>query len=248
MIGLGTIINSLAVIVGSAVGIALKSGLKPRFQQILMQALGVCTMFIGLSGVLKGMFTVSGDVLETGGTMLLILSLIIGALVGEAINIEAKLEKLGGFIKSKIKLKNDEGTFVSGFVTASLVVCVGAMGVVGCLQDGLTRDISTLVAKSALDLVIVMIFASAMGIGTMFSAIPLFIYQMAITLLAGVISPVVTDTLISNLSLVGSALIFMIGINLAFGDMLKVKFKTGNMLPALLIPIVWEMVSKLAIN
>lgn len=225
-----TIINTAAVILGSLLGLLFKNGLKQRFQDILMTALGAATIFIGASGTLSGMTGIEN-------TMLLIFSLVLGSLAGEALNIEERLDKFGEFLKKKVKRENDS-SFVEGFVTSSLVICVGAMAVVGSLEDGLYGDFSTIAAKSVLDCVIVMVFASTMGIGVMFSALPVFVYQGAITLFAKLLEPVMSETLIANLSFVGSVLIFCVGANLAFGK----KFRTGNMLPALLVPVLYEIV------
>lgn len=240
MIGLGTIINTAAVVGGGLVGLLFKKGLAPRFQNTLMQALGISTVLIALGGVMKGMLTIHDGIIETGGTMLLIISLIFGAIVGEAIDIEARLERFGEFIRKKVGAGGDS-RFVDGFMSSSLVICVGAMGVVGSVNDGLNGDSSVLIAKAALDLVIVMIFASTMGLGVVFSAVPLFIYQGSITLLAKVIAPFISDTLVAELSFVGSALILLVGLNLSFGDSLKNKFRAGNMIPALIVPIICEI-------
>lgn len=231
MIGLGTIANSLAIIIGGGIGLIIKDGLKSRFQETLMSALGLATMFIGASGAMSGMLTVSDNALGTQGTMLLIFSLVLGALVGELLNIEEKLERLGEWLKTKVKTKKDD-PFVEGFVTASLVVCVGAMAIVGSLQDGLLGDPSTLFAKALLDFMIVMVFASTLGIGTLFSALPVGIYQGSITLFASFLKPILTDVVIANLSFVGSVLIFAVGINICFGK----KIKVGNLLPAMIVP------------
>ncbi|MDD4699629.1 MAG: DUF554 domain-containing protein [Oscillospiraceae bacterium] len=233
MIGTGTIVNILAVIIGSAIGLIFKGGIKQRFQDTLMQALGLCVMFIGVGGALKGIFVINGSGLETTGTMIMILSLVIGGIIGELINIEKWLDVFGKWIKIKVRVKNDN-RFVDGFVTASLIICVGAMAVVGSLQDGLTGDASMLYTKSALDFVFIIITASTLGIGVMFSAIPLAIYQGAITVLARFIQPFLTTQVISNLSFVGSILIFGIGVNLSFGK----KFKVGNLLPSLIITLI----------
>lgn len=232
MIGLGTIVNTLAIIVGGFIGLIIKDGLKPKFQETLMSALGLATMFIGAGGAMSGMLKINESQLETQGTMLLIFSLVIGALIGEFIDIEEKLEKLGEWLKSKIKTKSDD-PFVEGFVTASLVVCVGAMAIVGALQDGLLADPSTLFAKAILDFMIVMVFASTLGIGTLFSALPVGIYQGMITIFASFLKPLLTDTVIMNLSFVGSVLIFAVGINICFGK----KIKVGNLLPAMIIAL-----------
>lgn len=231
MIGLGTIVNTLAVIVGSGIGLVIKGGLKERYQQIIMQALGLSTIFIGASGAMSGMLKVIDHGLETQGSMLLIGSLVFGALVGEFLNIELRLEQLGNWLKEKVNVKNDT-TFVEGFVTSALVICVGAMAIVGSLQDGLQGDPSTLFAKAILDFIIVMVFASTLGIGVTFSALPLFIYQGSMTLFASLLKPFLTETVILNLSFIGSVLIFAVGINLCFGN----KIKVANLLPAMIIP------------
>lgn len=239
MKGLGTIVNFAAVIIAALLGMLFKSGIKEKYQNMIMAALGLSTMFIGASGTLGEMFTVSDGKLSTQGTMLLFLSLVIGGLLGELIGIEDRLEHLGEWIKKKVKAENDH-KFVDGFVDATLVICIGAMAIMGSLQDGLTGSHETLFVKSALDFFFVMIMASSMGIGTMFSAFPLGIYQGGITLAAGLIAPYMSDALVSNLSLVGSIMIFCIGVNFIFGK----KFKVGNLLPSLIGPIVYEIIMK----
>lgn len=239
MRGLGTIINVTAILAGSLLGVFFKGGMKEKMQNILIQACGLATLFIGISGTLENMLVVSEDNVQTQGTMLLILSLVIGGYIGEWIDLEAKLDAVGGKLKTLVKSQNDS-RFVDGFVTASLVVCIGAMAVVGSIEDGLTGDYSMLLSKSVLDFIITVVFASTMGIGVMFSALPLGIYQGMITLLAVFISPYMTDSMISGLSLVGSALIFGVGINLLW----EKKLKVGNMLPALIIPIVYELIAR----
>ena len=233
---MGTIINTVAVIAGGLLGMLLKSGVSKRFEKILMQALGLSTLFIGVSGVLKYMLVIDNGGLTTRGTMLLIFSLVIGSLLGEWLNIEALTEKLGIKLKEAVKVKNDN-RFVDGFVTSSLIICVGAMAIVGAMEDGLSGDFSTLVAKSLLDFVLVTIMAAAYGVGVVFSALPIFVYQGAITLIAMLFGSVISDRLIGELSFVGSALVFCVGVNLV-----KEKtFRVANMLPALLIPFFVEI-------
>lgn len=171
MIGLGTIINSLAVVAGGLIGMRLKAGLKKNFQDILMQACGVATIFIGASGTLAKMFVIEEGILETQGTMLLIFSLVLGSILGEAINIEDKMDSLGEKIKKAVKAEKDN-LFVEGFVNVSLIICVGAMAIVGSIQDGIRGDYSLLATKAVLDFVIVVVFASTYGLGAMFSAEP----------------------------------------------------------------------------
>lgn len=236
MIGLGTIINTAAVIAGGFLGLLLKNGIAKRFEQILMQALGLATIFIGAGGVLQYMLVVENGSLTTRGTMLLIFSLVIGSILGQWLDIEAKMECLGIRLKGAVGRKNDS-RFVEGFVTTSLIICVGAMAIVGSMQDGLSGDCSMLIAKALLDFALVAILASTYGVGPIFSAIPIFLYQGAITLIAAVFGAVISQALIEALSFVGSALIFCVGINLVR----EKTFRVANMLPALLIPMVWEL-------
>lgn len=235
MIGLGTIINTLAVVVGGLIGMCFKNGLKKNLQDILMQTCGVATIFIGASGTLAKMFVIVDGNFSTQGTMLLIFSLVLGGLLGEAINIEEKMDSLGEKIKKAVKAEKDN-LFVEGFVNVSLIICVGAMAIVGSIQDGISGDYSLLITKAVLDLVIVVVFASTYGLGAVFSAVPIFLYQGSITLIAAVGGSFLSETIISDLSFVGNALIFCVGVNIAFGK----KFRVGNMLPALLVPVVYQ--------
>ena len=213
MIGLGTIANTVAVILGGALGLLLKNGIVKRFEKILMQALGLATIFIGISSVLKHMLVVENGGISTQGTMLLIFSLVIGCLLGEWMDIESKMEIIGLKLKAIAKVKNDN-RFIDGFVTTSLIICVGAMAIVGAMQDGLTGDSSMLIAKSLLDFVLVAVLTAAYGIGAAFSAIPIFVYQGAITLIAALFGSVISDVLIAELSFVGNALVFCVVVNL----------------------------------
>ena len=236
MIGLGTLINTVAVLVGGLLGLVLKNGIAKKYEKILMQGLGLAVIFIGAGGVLKYMLIIDNNVLSTRGTMLLIFSLVIGCFLGQWIDIEAKMDLIGNKLKEAVRIQNDNH-FVEGFVTASLIICVGAMAIVGAMQDGLTGDYSMLLAKSMLDFVIVLIFASTYGVGVVFSAIPIFVYQGSITVIAALFGSVISATLIEELSFVGSALIFCVGVNL----IREKTFRVANMLPALLVPILWEL-------
>jgi len=236
MIGLGTIVNTAAVIFGGVLGNLLKNGIADRFQKILMQSLGLATIFIGIGGVLKHMLVVENGSISTQGTILLIFSLVIGCLLGEWLNIESKMEKIGVKLKSLARVKSDN-RFVDGFVNASLIICVGAMAIVGAMQDGLTGDSSMLIAKSLLDFVIVAVLTATYGIGAAFSAVPIFVYQGSITLIACLFGAIISDGLIAELSFVGNALIFCVGVNLVR----EKTFRVANMLPALLIPVVVEV-------
>lgn len=236
MIGLGTIINTAGVIAGGLIGLGLKNGIKKNMQDIMMQACGVATIFIGGAGALSKMLVFQDGKLETQGTMLLIFSLVLGSLLGEWINIEQKMDLLGERIKKAVKAENDN-LFVEGFVNVSLIICVGAMAIVGAVQDGISGDYSMLVAKAILDLIIVVVFAATYGIGAVFSAVPIFVYQGAITLAAAFLGSFVSEAMINDLSFIGSALIFCVGVNIGFGK----KFRVGNMLPALFVPVLYEI-------
>lgn len=234
MHGIGTAVNAAAIIIGSLAGMLFKSKISSRFQDTIMKTLGLSTIFIGVSGGLTGLLKINENGgLETAGTMLMIASLTIGAVVGEAINIEDKMERLGEWLKKKAG--SSDSKFVEGFVTASLTVCIGAMAIVGAIEDGLTGNCSTLFAKSILDAVITMIFAAAYGKGVAFSAIPVAVLQGTVTLCAGLIAPIFSQSVIANISFIGSILIFCVGVNLAFGK----KFKVANMLPAVIVPIIY---------
>lgn len=238
MFGLGTIVNAASVLVGGTVGVFVKNGLPQRFKDTILQAIGLSVFMIGVSGVLQGIYrVVDGKKLDRQYIMLMIFSLVIGGLIGEFLNIEEKLEKVGIWFQSKFV--KGERDFADGFVTASLIYCVGAMAIVGSLEDGLTGSTSTLFAKSILDGVSAIIFAATMGIGVAFSSIPIFVYQGSITLLAGVIKPWLTEDVILQMSLVGSVLIMGVGINVL--DIKKIK--VGNMLPAIFIPFVYYIIT-----
>ena len=234
MVGLGTIINVATVIVGGLIGLTLKKGLKPRFQETIVQALGLSVIFVGISGALKEIFKVQGDGLYTNGIMMMVICFTLGAIVGEWINIEKYTEQFGEFLKKKAKSEGDT-RFVDGFVSASLTICIGAMAIVGALQDGLTGDYSMLATKAILDGVILVVLAASYGIGPIFAVIPLIILQGGVTAFATVIEPFMTEQAIADMSLVGSMMIFCIGINLMF----KKKIRVANMLPTLIFVLIW---------
>lgn len=240
MIGLGTIANTIAVIIGGGIGLFLKKGIKKSLQDSLLQAMGIAVLFIGIGGTLSQMLVFKDGHLETTGTMLMIFSLLIGTLIGEIINIEAKLEKLGE-IARKILHADEQSKFVDAFVTVTLVICIGAMAIIGALQDGLSGDYSLLLTKAILDGVIYMVFASTMGAGVLLAALPLFIYQGLITLCASFISPYLTTAMINDICYIGNILITIIGINLTFNNIIHIR--VGNMLLALIVPVVYHIFS-----
>ena len=233
MFGLGTLINVVAIIIGGIFGGLFGKLLKESHQDALCKACGVCVLFIGISGALEGLLQVADGTIVSGGSMLIIASLALGGLVGELLNIEGLFERFGAWLKEKTGNSRDR-QFVDAFVTASLTVCIGAMAVVGSIADALQGDISILVTKAILDLIIVMVMTCSMGKGCMFSAIPVFLWQGSITCFAKLIQPLMTDAALGNLSLVGNVLIFCVGVNLLWDKRIRV----ANLLPAVLIAVI----------
>lgn len=234
MFGLGTIINMGAILLGGVIGRLMGKAIPKRFQDILYMVCGVSTLFIGIGGCLQHMLVVENGALNTQGTMMMLLSLTLGAVLGEWINLEQKLERFGDWLKRKTGNSGDS-TFIDAFVTASLTVCIGAMAIVGAIEDGMAGDSSVLAAKSVLDLVIICVMTASMGKGCIFSFIPVGILQGSVTALSVVLKPVMTEAALSNLSYVGSILIFCVGLNLVWGK----KVKVANMLPAVVIAVIW---------
>ena len=205
-----------------------------RYQKTLLSAMGVSVLFVGLAGALSQMLYAEDGTLHTQGTMMLIISLAAGAILGELLDLEDRMERFGAWLREKSGSQSDN-SFINGFVTASLTVCIGAMAIVGAIQDGISGDHATLFAKAVLDFVIVMVMAASMGKGCMFSAIPVGILQGSVTLLAQLIRPVFTEQALANLSLTGSVLVFCVGLNLVWGKHIRV----ANLLPALIVSVVW---------
>ena len=232
MAGLGTIINTLAILVGGILGMVFGRFFKESVQDALCKTCGVCTLFLGIAGALEGMLTVEGTGVVSGGTMLIIGCLALGSLAGELLDLEGAFERFGQWLKIKTGNAKDKG-FVDAFVTASLTVCIGAMAIVGSIQDGILGDYSILAAKAVLDLIIILVMTCSMGKGCIFSAIPVAIFQGSITALAGLIRPLMTEAALGNLSMIGSILIFCVGVNLVWGK----KLKVANMLPAVIFAV-----------
>lgn len=231
MIGLGTIMNVAAIIGGGVMGLLFGKFLKEQWQTSVTRVAGVCTLFIGMSGTLAKVFTVSPEgVLSAGGTMMMIVSMVLGTLIGEIADIEGKFESFGLFLRNRTGNAGDS-RFINAFVTASLTVCIGAMAIVGAIQDGIYGDYSILATKGVLDFIIIAVMASAMGKGAVFSAVPVGLWQGTVTILARLLEPLMTEAALDNISLVGNIMIFCVGINLLFPKTLRV----ANMLPGLVI-------------
>ena len=205
-----------------------------------MKGSGIAILFIGISGVLSYMLTLKDGSFETHGTMLLIFSMTLGSLVGELLDIEGKIGQFGQWLRKFFHAQGDS-SFVDGFVHTSLIICIGAMAIIGALQDGLSGDYSLLLTKAILDGVICMVFASTMGAGVLLAALPLFIYQGLITLCASFISPYLTTAMINDICYIGNILITIIGINLTFNNIIHIR--VGNMLLALIVPVVYHIFS-----
>lgn len=230
MIGLGTIVNVAAIIVGGICGLLFGKLMSERLQEGLSVACGVAVLFLGIAGAMQGMLSLQDGAIVSGQSMLIIASIVLGTLVGEIIDIDRWVTRFGEFLKAKTGNASDVH-FVDAFVTASITVCVGAMAVVGSIQDGIYADHSTLFAKAVLDFIIIMCMACSMGKGAAFSAIPVGVFQGAVTMLALFIAPIMTSAALANLSLVGSILIFCVGVNIVWGP----KVRVANMLPAVII-------------
>ena len=232
MYGLGTIINTAAIVAGGVGGALFGRFLKENVQDTLTKCCGISTLFIAVTGALEQMLTVENGAIVSHGAMLVIGCLTIGAVIGELMNLEGAFERFGEWLKQKTGNAKDR-RFVDAFVTASLTVCIGAMAIVGSIEDGITGDYSILATKSVLDFIIIMVMSCSMGRGAVFSAIPVAILQGSITALAGLLRPVTTAAALGNLSMVGNVLIFCVGINLVWGK----KVRVANLLPAIVIAV-----------
>jgi len=222
---LGTIVNVIAIICGSLLGLLFRKGIPDNYKEIIMSGIGLSVILIGVKSAL------SSDQL-----LIVIFSVIIGAGIGEFLKIEAKLEALGSYFERRLASKSsDTGSFARGFVTASLVFCVGSMAIVGALESGLTGNHQTLFAKSILDGVTSLIFASSLGIGVLFSGVAVFLYQGAITLTAVFMKNLLVAETISQMTSVGGLLILAIGLNLLG----ITKVRVGNLLPGIFLPLLY---------
>ena len=235
MTGLGTIVNCAAVIVGALIGMLFKKALKERFCELITQSMGLAVIFIGAAGGVGRIIELNKTENGTVQIVMMVLAFTLGSFLGELINIQHLTERFASWLKVKTKSENDNG-FVSGFVSASLTICVGAMAVIGPIQDALSHDYSTLFTKAVLDLVIIMVMASAMGKGTVFSVIPLAAVQGSITLIAKLVEPYLTQSAVTNISFVGSMMIFCVGVNLMFDK----KIRVANMLPTIIFSVAFS--------
>lgn len=231
MFGLGTIINCSAIIIAGIAGMVFGNHLKESMQNTLMKADGVAVIFIGIAGGLSKMLVIKSGSIETTGTMMMmIISLSFGAVIGELLDLDGKMTHFGEWLKIKTGNAKDH-KFVDGFVTASLTVCIGAMAVVGAIEDGVHGNHSILFTKAILDFVIILVMSATLGKGCLFAFVPVGLFQGTITLLSSMISPYITASAMSALSFIGSILIFCVGVNLVFDT----KIRVANLLPALIV-------------
>jgi uncharacterized membrane protein YqgA involved in biofilm formation len=221
---LGTLVNTAAVILGALIGLLLKKGLPQRLGDTIMKGLGLCTLYIGITGLLK-----------ESNTLILILSMVLGSLIGELLDLEGRLTRLGELAEKRFQKTGEKTTFAEGFVSGSLLFCVGAMAIVGSLQSGLQGDHTMLFNKSMLDFVAAILFASALGTGVILSALSVLVYQGTITLLARWIAPYLSDRAIEEMVCVGSLIL----IAMAFNIIGITKLKVMNYVPAIFLPILF---------
>ena len=221
---LGTIVNTVAIICGCIVGLFIKGGISEKISNTVMNGIALCVIYIGISGSLEG-----------SNTLITIISMALGSLIGELVDIDKHLNKLGEYLEIKFSKKCDKGISIAqGFVSASLLFCVGAMAVVGSLESGLRGNHSTLFAKSILDGISSIIFTASMGIGVIFSSVVVFLYQGIITIRASSLSIILSDDVVSSMTAIGSLLIMALGFN-----MIKVcNIKVANLLPSMFIPVI----------
>ncbi|MCL2072227.1 MAG: DUF554 domain-containing protein [Oscillospiraceae bacterium] len=243
MVGLGTIVNVAAIIAGGGAGLVLKRFFPRRIRETLMQGIGLAVVIIGISGALSNSFTVIGSNVSAEHILIMIISLALGGLIGESAKIESRLDDFAKICENKFTKPSENSTFSKGLVTAALVFCVGSMSIIGAFEDGVGRNSDILFAKSVLDGITAMIFASTMGFGVIFSAIIVGLYQGLITLMSVFAAPYLSDVVVAQMSLIGSVLIMAIGFNLLHIS----KIKVGNLLPSVFVPVLYYVIKSVAL-
>jgi len=239
MIGTGTLVNTAAILMGGLVGMVGGRRLSERAQKTVVAGLSMAVMFVGVAGTLQEMLRVGASGrLVSHGALMLVVSLALGAVLGEWWDLDARFESLGAWLR-RVTHNERDGTFVEAFVTASLTFCIGAMAIVGSIEDGLRGDASVLYLKSVMDGVFTVIMVASIGRGAIFAAVPIFVFQGAVTLLARLVAPIFSAEAMGNLSYVGNLLIFAVGWNLIHGEK---KVRVANLLPSLLVAYAWSLV------
>ena len=222
---IAAVVNAIVVVLGGLLGLLFGGKLKEVHTETIVNALGICVIVIGITSAIT-----------TSNILIVIISLVIGTIIGELLKIEQRLDNLGDWLKSKVS-KNGGGRFTEGFVTASLLFCVGSMAIMGSFDAGLRGDYNTIFAKSALDCVMAVTFAATMGVGVLFSGGTVLIYQGALTLLAGVVEPFLSAAVVTEMSAVGGIMLIATGMNIL--SLTQKRIRVGNMLPAIVLPIIW---------
>lgn len=237
MKGLGTIINVVCILLGGLAGTVAGNRLKESVRESLMAITGISVVILGAGGAMSQMLAIVDGKLSSGGTIMMVVSLALGTVIGEMLGIEDKIVRFGEYLKEKSGSAGDQ-RFVSGFVTASCTVCIGAMAIIGSVQDGISGDYSVLAAKGVIDAILICTMAASQGKGCIYSAIPVGIFQGSFTLLAIFIGDLLSEAALSNLSLVGSVLILCVGLNLVRQKQIRV----ANALPAVVVAVIWGMI------
>lgn len=237
---IGTIVNAAAILAGGGIGLIIKKGLNEKLEHAITQMLGLTTIVIAGGGLITRMITVDPATgrLSSGGELLLLVSLVLGALAGTLLDIDGALEHWGARLEKRF---GGSGGFAPGLISATLLFCVGAMAIMGSFNDGLSGDHTVLFVKSALDFIASIVLGATLGVGVLGAAVTTFVYQGALTLCAGALSGVLAGALLDRICIVGYAIVACIGINF-FG---AVKIKTANLLPALLVPLLYQLLQYL---
>ncbi len=230
----GTLINCVAVAAGGTIGVLFKKGINESYTESINKSLGLAVFVVGLNGVISNMIKSENGALSSSGELLLVAFIVLGTFIGELLKVDDRFSKFCIRIEGKLK----KGGFASGFINGTVLFCVGAMAIVGSIQDGLTGDGTTLLIKSALDFTSSIIFGATLGYGVIFSFIPLLIYQGGITLLASQLSGILQGEVMKQVCFVGYAIIMAIGLNF----LLEKRFKTLNMLPAIILPVAYHYI------
>ncbi len=234
MRGLGTILNVILATSGGLAGLLFGSKIKKNIQETLMMACGLSILFLASGGAMAKMLEVSHSNLIQENTTMMMVSLALGAVIGEIINIQGWIEHFGNWLKRITKSENDAG-FINAFVSATCTVCIGAMAIVGSIEDSINGNYTVLLSKGILDFVLLAVITATLGRGAIFASVSILIFQGIIEILAAFINPILTQEALSNISYVGNILIFAIGINIVWDK----KIRIANMLPALIIAAVW---------
>ena len=228
---IAAVVNAIVVVLGGLLGLLFGGKLKEVHTETIVNALGICTIVIGVTSAI-----------DTSNILIVIICLVIGTIIGELLKIEHRLDGLGDCLKSRVS-KNGGGRFTEGFVTASLLFCVGSMAIMGSFDAGLRGDYNTIFAKSALDCVMAVTFAATMGVGVLFSGATVLVYQGALTLLAGVVEPFLSAAVVTEMSAVGGVLLIGTGMNII--GLTQKRIRVGNMLPAIFLPVIWFAIAGL---